>query len=181
MSRAGRTETASEKPMRALLQDSGATSSIRRRHRGAAPFVLGSPMLVQDSAGAGRGACRGLRPVAGRHAGPGRFPGDFSRWIGVDWCAMLRRSWKAVSCGGVFGPAPGGWLGVSARSPRRRVVEVHVVLSALSHADHKKPESVSRPAMATGSLNGGPKLASSRRRLVTEFWHSPFVLSGGDK
>ena len=41
---------------------------------------------------------------------------------------------------------------------------MHVVLPALSRACHKKPESVSRPAMATASLNGGPKLASRWRR-----------------
>ena len=51
--------------------------------------------------------------------------------------------------------------GVSASTEGESRVEVCVVLPALSRACHRKPESVSRPAMATGSLNGGPTLAST--------------------
>ena len=99
-----------------------------------------------------------LGDVAWPAAGAPGVPGLISRRRGsIDvLCCVVRG--KRFLCGGVLsGPGVRGRR-ASTEAPD---VEVHAVLPALSRACHRKPESVSRPAMATASLNGGPKLASA--------------------
>ena len=163
----GRTETAGEKPMRAPHPDLGANGSSGRRRLDAAAFVLEYPGACRGSAGAGRrgsrGACVHRRAFGQQARSPGKIPGGFlliRGLFGVLCCAV---HWKGFPVAVFSDRLRAGGSGPT--RVRRGVASLTCTPCCrlfLVPVTRSRVRSVGQ-RMATGSLIGGPTIASKRR------------------